>query len=370
MSATKYQVLYRYINEATNTVITNDDNLKYDAVCEFYVNTKNGGHKIFEEKYQLEATQQQQEMISYGNSVENTKNNMLFAYDGTKKIYYKKWVDETPAYIIKDWTLLKREEIGNLGDYTKKFTTINAETPENGGTVLCSAKVAEQMYKDVFTQTGFKFDAKTGYNYTQKEFNDFITENVNLVLNCSPDDYKYTFKPNTTNIHYKTYNDIENVGADIYANTNKANEKEIIRDIQSATIAPSTSNIFINKNIQTYYLWQSYYYYGYYYKKLEQINNGILSSEANTGAYKPTIIIKSEHLETAIIPGHYEEQSDAPYLIIDTYKKIKLSPWFVNCQCSSLETAITKAKLLTEIIGIDNVKVIKLVPIDQKIKIR
>ena len=36
MAATKYQLLYRYINEATNTPITNDVSNEYIKTEEFY----------------------------------------------------------------------------------------------------------------------------------------------------------------------------------------------------------------------------------------------------------------------------------------------------------------------------------------------
>ena len=62
MAATKYQVLYRYINEATNTAITNSMDNAYDPVCEFYTDPD---HKIFSNSpnVQAEAVNEQQEMI-------------------------------------------------------------------------------------------------------------------------------------------------------------------------------------------------------------------------------------------------------------------------------------------------------------------
>ena len=59
-----------------------------------------------------------------------------------------------------------------------------------------------------------------------------------------------------------------------------------------------------------------------------------------------------------------------PYMIIDTYKKVSFSPWFIAHTCGSLESALEKVKILISSIGIDNVKVIKIVPFDQFIKIQ
>ena len=59
-----------------------------------------------------------------------------------------------------------------------------------------------------------------------------------------------------------------------------------------------------------------------------------------------------------------------PYMIIDTYKRVSFSPWFVVHTCGSLESALEKAKMIVNHIGINNVKLIKVVPFDQKIKIK
>ena len=59
-----------------------------------------------------------------------------------------------------------------------------------------------------------------------------------------------------------------------------------------------------------------------------------------------------------------------PYMIIDTYERVSFSPWFVVHTCGSLESALEKAKMIVNHIGINNVKVIKIVPFDQKIKIK
>lgn len=65
-----------------------------------------------------------------------------------------------------------------------------------------------------------------------------------------------------------------------------------------------------------------------------------------------------------------DKHSEEPYAIMDTYKRIPLSPWFTNCVTGSLDTALEKAKKLVGMIGIDNVKVIKLVSFDQFLKIK
>lgn len=65
-----------------------------------------------------------------------------------------------------------------------------------------------------------------------------------------------------------------------------------------------------------------------------------------------------------------EEHTEDPYLIKDTYKRISGNPWFTNCVCGSLDAALEKAKKLVSMIGIENVKVIKMVAYDQFLKIK
>ena len=325
MATTKYQVLYRYINEATNTAITNSTDSDYEPVCEFYVDP---GHKIFatDPLIQGEATDEQQEIISYGNSSENPKNNMLFAYNGTKKVKHKKWVNETTGYVVKDWKRIKRSSIGNQGDFTKEFTTINAATPEDGGTVICTETVMKKYFKPgVIVSNNSKADAGTDTNpyYTE----DKIWE---LVEEYSP----FSFTKYSTG-QSSTYSLTVNW----------------LGDTQRYYIGPVAIGA---NNMKTYYGYSGATVFG-------QPNANNLYSNVNL-AYTD--------IEQISIPGHYEDQMGSPYLIMDTYKRIQLSPWFVNCTCSSLESALTKAKSLVEVIGMSNVKIIKVVPFDQFIKIK
>lgn len=67
---------------------------------------------------------------------------------------------------------------------------------------------------------------------------------------------------------------------------------------------------------------------------------------------------------------YYDSTFKFPYMIIDTYERVSFSPWFVVHTCGSLESALEKAKMIVNHIGINNVKLIKIVPFDQKIKIK
>lgn len=323
MAATKYQLLYRYINEATNSVITNDMEHEYEEVCEFYVYPD---HKIFfdDETIKAEATNEQQELISFGNSADNPKTNMLFAFNGTKKIKHKKWVPAQTGYALRDYKLVKRTDIGNAGDFSKPFTTINAATPEDGGLVVCTQTVMEKyMPASVIV-------AEQG-RFTDAQMQSMITNSTIFALEK---DWKSHLKPSAT---VKIYSRYDTAGVTYYIGPILMNGVQL--GSHSGYQYNSSSTVSYNCNTDS------------------------------TNLYSKAVVTRTD-LTQIEYPGHYEEVNDSPYLIKDTYKRIQLSPWFVSGTYGSLEAALTKAKTLGDMLGLDNVKLIKLVPFDQFIKIK
>lgn len=325
-----YQVLYRYINESTNAVITNSMDNEYETVREFY---SDPDHKIFSEdkSVQAEAMDEQQEMISFGNNSSNPKTNMLFAYDGTKKIKHKKWIEEATGYAVRDWKQLKRSSIGNQNDFTKEFTTINAASPEDGGLVVCTKDIMEKYFpKETITVVSDNTLADSGITsnryYAEETINKMITESTLFALDTNG-----------------------------YGDHGQPSKTSSLKDAYGRVTATYFSGpVAIGKNDMATYTNRYSSAYG---------------SPSNDGLYS-SITVTRKQIKTVIIPGHYEESVEAPYLIADTYKRIQLSPWFVNCTCGSLEAAITKAKALVDMIGIENVKIIKTVSVDQFVKIK
>lgn len=331
MAATKYQVLYRYINEGTNTPITNSMDNEYEEVCEFYTDPN---HRIFSTNVisQSQAVDEQQQMIAFGNSYENPKTNMLFAYNGTKKIKHKKWVETATGYVVRDWASI-RDKIGNQGDFSKEFTTLNAETPENGGTVVCNEEVFKTYFPKTINiatdETLGDLSNEYGQYYSEKYLYNLITQSVIWKLNTTGT-FDHGLPPNTRQLRTGT----TSKGDPTYTSYSVGpigieKGKEVIRSTYGQIIAFGTS--------------------------------------ANTYS---KITVTPEQVETTLIPGHYEEVTDAPYLIKDTYKRIQLSPWFVNSTYGSLEAALEKAKILVDMVGISNVKLVKIVPFDQFVKIK
>ena len=64
-----------------------------------------------------------------------------------------------------------------------------------------------------------------------------------------------------------------------------------------------------------------------------------------------------------------DDKKEIPYLYYDNMKRIKLDPWFLYSTHASLNSAMTKAKELVNILGKDAVKIGKVIPLDQYIEI-
>ena len=64
-----------------------------------------------------------------------------------------------------------------------------------------------------------------------------------------------------------------------------------------------------------------------------------------------------------------DEDEEYPYVLMDRMERVALSPWFVHSTHASLNSAMTKARKLADLIGHDNIKIGKVVPLDQYIEI-
>lgn len=334
MAATKYQLLYRYINEATNIAITNSMENSYDKTEEFY--TKDHKIESTDVTLQSEAEDEKESMISYGNSTDNPKNDMIFAYDGTKKIRHKKYVPPVNGcYVVRDWQSLDRNLIGNAGDYSKDFITLNGESPEVGGIVVCkNLSINNKYFPSTITVVNDNSLADKGTVsnpfYSESKINSLITKATIFSLNTSG-----------------------------YADHVTA----------SRTIGVWSSGPYYSKDYTTLYI-----------GPVAIEGNNMARHTYSTGAsgygqldnsnLYGSVTIAPNQLQTIDVPGYYEDTTDYPYVIKDTYKRIQMSPWFVHATYGSLEAALERAKILVDMIGLDNVKLIKIVPFDQFVKIQ
>ena len=350
MAATKYQVLYRYINESTNTRITNSPVNTYETVQEFITNEHQLESSNLSDR--IEGEDKKEAMISFGNSPTNPKTDMLFAYDGTTKIRHEKFIPTDTGYVIREWKKLNRKNIGNLGDFSKDYTTLDAATPELGGTVVCKNKnifdkyfpttitvIKDNTYAD---KEGDKNGAYEAY-YTESKINELINNATPFALNSA------SWREHTVPSNYVL--DIHN---------NKKYYKPTV------IIGAKVKLIHGPAHIPTSTYWQ----HGYSHYKYTDVYDYVYEENPDVAFCFSAITIEPSQVQTTPVPGHYEPSSTYPYLIKDTYKRIELDPWFINGTYSSLESALEKCRILVNMIGIDNVKLIKIVPFDQFIRIK
>lgn len=330
MAATKYQLLYRYINEATNIAITNEATEEYIPVREFYAYPD---HAIFSSDPMIKADAEdaQQEMIANANDPGNIKTNMLFAFEGTKKVRHKKWTPDETGYVVRDWRAIPRSKIGNRGDFTKEFTTLGASTPEDGGTVVCKRSIFTKYFPAPITVVSDNSLADAGSSsnpyYTESKINQLIIESTIFQLNTTG--YPDHASPSNTSRLWSSGPYYDKGYTTIY-----------------------TGPVAIGGNAM----------------RTITYNETGYGQTSNNNLYSKVTVIQSQ-VQTINIPGHYEDTTEDPYLVIDTYKAIPMSPWFVHATYGSLEAALEKAKVLVDMLGIENIKLIKIVPFDQFIKI-
>lgn len=343
MAATKYQVMYRFMNDTLGTPVTNNANTVYDPTFEFYTDPD---HRIFSTNptEQNEEMNKQQDMITYANSSANEKHDMLFVFNGTKKIPHQVWKEDEPGYIVRDWTQIPRSKIGNRGDYSKDFTTLNAYSPEDGGQVVCTGEVFRQYFNKKIVVT-------TAGEYTSEELQEKFLEACYFQLKLP--NWKDHATPNTSYISiwnapytyrgypYYSYSHTWSGGVEIAKNYTAPIRVDNSRVVSTTTGYRNTST------------------------KLEEIEY-----HGNADGMYSEVFINPADVETTTIPGHYEDSAEAPYAIKDQYSRVESSPWIVNCSVGSFDAALEKARKLVDMIGIENVKIIKVVPFDQFLKVK
>lgn len=315
MAATEYQVLYRYINKNSNTLVTNETEEKYNAVFDLY----HDQHKIEigTADQIIEADAEKQNQIIEGNLSTNPNYNMLFKYTGTKRKSKKVWVPAKIGYVIRDWQAIQHL-ISPAGDYSGDYVMIGGTSPETS-TVVSKTNPVEFTIPVVSDSSG----AANGTFYEEAELYDLITSKTIAKLNTSSTSQHGT--PSRTKTYPITYN------------TNG-----------TAYIGPVLVDVTLG-TIQAY-------------------RDVVIGNTTNTGLYASMQITPAQ-VQTMEIPAHFEEVPASPYAIADTYERIGGSPWFVMSRHASIESALEKARSAVQAIGIENVRLIKIVPTDQFIKI-
>ena len=325
MAATKYQVLYRYTNPNSNQLLTNDVESDYNRVFEFY----HDEHKIAVglDNEILDANNEKSNLIIQGNNTANGNYNMLFKFAGTKRINKKNWLPESTGYVIRD-----KEAIRDLvtravdGDFSGDYLLMEGDTIENG-TVVAKNNIAKNIT---------------------------VIEDESLA----------------TNKNYYTSDEVKVLieAATIY-------KLESIEELTSYKVGNASINLsVIGRDKNGNDIWGNPVYTGPVFIDEEpkarsgnRKSSNRCVSDKNNACTK--VVITPSHVETYTIPAHYEEVADYPYTICDTYERIEQSPWFILSTHGSLTSALEKAKAVVKSVGVNNVKLIKVVPTEQFIKI-
>lgn len=329
MAATKYQVLYRYTNPNSNQFITNDVEDDFDSAIELY----HDKHKIAvgTEDEVLAANNGKSDLIIQGNNTANGNYNMLFKFTGTKRVNKKIWMPKATGYVIRD-----KEAVKNLvtravdGDFSGQYLLIEGDSIENGVIISKTNPVAS-----VINITSS--DAENGVYFKDMDelMDTLIHKTIGQLISSSIEDYStlgtwsdyYSSSSGVCSINIKLGYDFETKEIRYRTKYERATARNALTDAEYANVT------------------------------------------ANNGRGFTTITIKPDQVETYEIPAHYEYSADYPYMICDTYERIEQSPWFILSTHASLNSALEKAKAVVKSVGLDNVKVIKVVPTDQFIKI-
>lgn len=430
---TQYHLLYRYMNESTNTAVTNE--AKYEKVEEFF----NAEHKFnlttsqidkfqkdgYNLKYTLgynEATSSElaelktdyvtkmtgeadtaREQLIVNEMSNQEKSNLLFAYNGTKRHYHKKFIPEQIGYKVREWTRVPKDQIpSGPDDFSKHFVMLGGnQLGIDDAYLVCKPQFIDiyKKYHIVNVDSG-----ATDPSYGKKCF---------LCLSGN-DRFNKGYKKNIDYFHRHTYlDDLKEIIdqevmfewydftkeeiSDTYYEQPIANQIKEFNDVpysqpkNMACIKTETGvgTVSVKVTRWFYFFWNNTYQYvpGGNSKQTSNPTGTFVGSNVNgqtrrtgweldqiieRGSFNisHTITINDENIIKDTIPEHYEDTDTNAYYIKDEYVPIPLSPWMLHSIHASLESALESAKKLVSMVGIDNVKLVKHVPLDQFIKIK
>lgn len=323
MAATKYQILYRYTNPNSNQFIKNDTDSEYKQVFELY----HDKHKISiggpEEK--LAANNEKSQLIIDGNNTSNDNYGMLFKFTGTKRKNKKVWTQESTGYVIRDKEAVRNKITRAVdGDFSGDYLLIEGTTIENGVVIAKKNISTITIATDSLGATNRKY-----YEVSELE------EKIKLSTIYKLKESSYLSYSSEQPI---TYLDRFNLGGGAYQNANPV----------------YTGPVFVGEEPKA---------------RSGNVNSSSSCVIGNNASFK-TVQIFSSQVKTYEIPAHYEEVAEYPYVICDTYERVEQSPWFILSTHASLPSALEKVRMIVKAVGIENVKMIKVVPTDQFVKIK
>lgn len=411
MAATKYQILYRAFNEKLNSPIVNTGtyeplidmltedhkiNVTEQDLIERYYDTPSTKEA---EQMRADAENAKNELITTENSKDNIKFGMLFAYNGLKKIKHKIFKPACYGWLLNEETigLFDQAHVSyDYDDWDRDVVQINI----NGKKSHVLKPEFVQKYKSQwyyeFTDKLSKFKTMTtrefeGLKQKIASESPFLTNELFEDTIFSEEIQTETFQPpgngDTTPDPVDCY--FYNVPATDEASKRKASLRRAL----------FVSDTMTSEQIEAYFkaahpniihpLKYTYYYKNgdYGSRTFYCIPKNVIENLMNMGVkiFNYTMLDQSDSYcltkmnnadrenssyQYAMIPEHYETSNDQPYIIKDSYVKINGDPWFVYTVRDSLNDALEVSKKLAQRFGIENVNLIKLVPLGQDIKIK
>lgn len=360
MAATSYQILYRATNFNTGIVISNNPSVQVEHLAELY----HDKHKIMNgnTKEIKEATDKKSNDIINGNDANNVKYAQLYQYSGTKRINKWDWIPESTGYVIRDYDKI-RDKITNTnfgdehGDYSGEYLLFEGDTPENG---IVVAK-ENPMFKENPDNPSGAFEIKNNALATNEKFYKDPDEIKELLINSTIAQIDWETHPWIVSL-----NGLLNGGTD-------GKSKYFILLPQKNTMGDTVNYYNLAVYVGTTFS-PSPYFFSYSYSPNEVFDylpRGAVESGISSGRFACTkVTLNPDYIKTYKIPGHWEESSEVPYAVHDVYEKVAQEPWFPYSTERSLEAALEKARALVEKIGLENVKLVKVVPTDQFLKIK
>lgn len=404
---TQYKLLYRYINQSTNIAVT--DEADYEKTEVFY----NYEHKInlttsqlaafnnkkYDLKYKLDGIEdgvyqaqmssiadREREDIITKNMDNNEKANNLYVYAGTTKVFHEQYIPEQLGYKVSKWENVPTLQIpSDSNDFSKHFVMQNGHAlGVDNAYLVCKPQFVTKYYnhstngqtKDCFINLSTHDLHNYGYKNNYKFFNKNIAINhdeLRAILDAEMSfNYADSLVPEDVALYNEQY--ITPSGFETCTDIRTGDEFLVTEKHYSDSTPPTIYKFFFYDNQdnpgvlpddlgvvpQDFYGSDSIRYVGYKITDLQE--KGFMQ-------YGPYIKVDTTNIIRKVIPEHYEKNGDGPYYIKDNYKKIEQSPWMLHSIYNSLTDALAKANEITKMIGIDNVLLIKNVPLKQDTKI-
>lgn len=360
MGATTYQILYRATNFNTGIVISNNPSVHVEHLSELYHNQ----HKIVtgNAKEKKAATDKKSNDIIDGNDASNVKYSQLYQYSGTKRVSKLTWVPETTGYVIRDYSGI-RDKITNTnygdenGDYSGDYLLFEGDTPENG---IVVAKINPMIKENPDNPTN-AFEIKNNSLAQNGTFYQDAEEIKQLLINSTIAQIDWERHPWLTSLSGLVQGGPDGQSRYFTLSPQVSNQGDTVNYYNLSVFVGSVYNPTPYIFIRNYSPEKAYDY----------LPRGTVEAGIASGRFPCTkVTLSPSYIKTYKIPGHWEESSEIPYAIHDKYEKVAQEPWFPYSTERSLEKALEKSRALVEKIGLENVKLVKVVPTDQFLKIK